>query len=83
MTIPSRIEQNKKLIETFYTAFQNRDGDKMAEFYAPNAHFEDAVFKLEGSRVGSMWKMLCQNGNRTPILSVLRRRIRNLRFFAL
>jgi len=53
---------NKKTLETFYSAFQRRDGETMAKQYAPTAHFEDAVFKLDGSKVGSMWKMLCESG---------------------
>jgi ketosteroid isomerase-like protein len=56
------VEHNKKTIETFYRAFQMRDGETMARAYADNAHFEDAVFKLNGARIGSMWKMLCSNG---------------------
>lgn len=55
-------EQNKKLIETFYSAFQKKDGNTMASLYHPSARFEDAVFKLEGSKIGSMWKMLCLSG---------------------
>jgi hypothetical protein len=55
-------ELNKKTLESFYSAFQKGDGETMAKLYAPSAQFEDAVFKLEGSKIGSMWKMLCQNG---------------------
>ncbi len=62
MANPSSVEQNKKLIETFYTAFQNRDGEFMASCYSSKAQFEDAVFKLGGTRIGAMWKMLCHNG---------------------
>ena len=62
MNQTSSIEINKKVIETFYSAFQKRDGDTMASLYAPTATFEDPVFKLEGTRIGAMWKMLCLNG---------------------
>jgi len=55
-------EKNKIILEAFYSAFQQKDGVTMANLYSPTAHFEDAVFKLEGSKIGSMWKMLCQNG---------------------
>lgn len=62
MNTPSNAEKNKILIEKFYTAFQNRDGETMASCYLPQARFEDAVFKLEGAHIGNMWKMLCQSG---------------------
>lgn len=58
----SKSEENKKIIEDFYTAFQKKDGETMASFYAPQSHFEDAVFSLDGSKIGSMWKMLCAGG---------------------
>jgi ketosteroid isomerase-like protein len=62
MTTDSMTSKNKHILETFYSAFQRRDGETMADCYHPQAQFEDAVFKLEGARVGAMWKMLCQNG---------------------
>lgn len=50
---------NEQLITDFYTAFQNKDGDKMADCYTADAHFSDPVFTdLNGIEVGSMWKML-------------------------
>lgn len=55
-------EANKKILETFYSAFQRKEGETMAQLYSPSAQFEDEVFKLEGSKIGSMWKMLCKNG---------------------
>ena len=59
---PITDETNKKTLETFYSAFQKRDGETMAKLYSPTAQFEDAVFKLEGPKIGAMWKMLCQTG---------------------
>lgn len=59
---PTTDETNKKTLETFYTAFQKRDGETMAKLYTPTAQFEDAVFKLEGPKIGAMWRMLCQSG---------------------
>jgi ketosteroid isomerase-like protein len=50
---------NAQLIERFYTAFQNHDGDTLAASYHPEAVFSDPVFvELRGPRVGAMWKML-------------------------
>ena len=50
---------NQPLIETFYDAFDRRDGDRMAACYAPDAHFSDPVFTdLNGDEPGAMWRML-------------------------
>lgn len=47
------------LIERFYRAFDEHDGDKMAACYAPEVRFSDPVFPdLRGSRAGAMWRML-------------------------
>ena len=52
-------EENKQLIERFYTAFDRRDGGAMAACYAPDARFSDPVFTgLKGSEPGAMWRML-------------------------
>ncbi len=49
-----------KLIEKFYSAFQNLDGESMAECYHPKVFFSDPVFpRLEGKEATAMWKMLC------------------------
>jgi hypothetical protein len=39
----------------FYEAFARRDGDAMAAMYAPDATFEDPVFRLTGPDIGKMW----------------------------
>jgi len=50
---------NLELIERFYAAFDEGDGDAMAACYAPDVRFSDPVFPdLRGSRAGAMWKML-------------------------
>jgi ketosteroid isomerase-like protein len=50
---------NESLIERFYGAFAERDGDTMAACYAPNVEFSDPVFSdLRGSDAGDMWRML-------------------------
>jgi hypothetical protein len=52
---------SKATIEKFYAAFARLDGDTMQACYAPNAHFEDEVFTLDGPRqIGGMWRMLCE-----------------------
>jgi ketosteroid isomerase-like protein len=50
---------NRQLIERFYGAFNNRDGDAMAACYAPSPRFSDPVFQdLRGDEPGAMWRML-------------------------
>jgi hypothetical protein len=50
---------SRELIERFYAAFDARDGDTMAAFYTPRAHFSDPVFTdLNGDEPGAMWRML-------------------------
>ncbi len=50
---------NAALIESFYQAFQRRDGEAMATCYHADVRFSDPVFPdLRGSRAGGMWRML-------------------------
>lgn len=50
-----------KLIERFYKAFDNGDGEAMAACYTPDVHFSDPVFKdLHGERAGAMWRMITE-----------------------
>jgi ketosteroid isomerase-like protein len=59
--------QNKQLLETFYQAFLNFDGEAMASCYHPDAHFSDAVFPdLNGEMPGNMWRMLCHKLQSSP-----------------
>jgi ketosteroid isomerase-like protein len=51
---------NAALIESFYQAFQRRDHVAMARCYGPDIVFQDEVFALEGWRVPTMWRMLCE-----------------------
>ena len=53
---------NAQLIDGFYKAFAARDHAAMQACYAPEATFEDAVFRLRGKEVGAMWHMLCEGG---------------------
>ena len=56
--VPAPDETLRKL----YEALAARDGDSMAASYAPEATFEDPVFRLAGNDVGDMWRMLTERG---------------------
>jgi hypothetical protein len=50
---------NERLINGFYTCFQQLDANGMVECYAPDIVFSDPVFpRLEGKEAGAMWQML-------------------------
>jgi ketosteroid isomerase-like protein len=50
---------NHELIDRFYAAFAQLDGETMAACYGPGARFSDPVFVgLEGAEPGAMSKML-------------------------
>ena len=54
------LHPNVILLQSFYNAFNARDGDAMATAYTPDATFTDPVFVgLSGREVGAMWRMLC------------------------
>jgi uncharacterized protein len=55
-------QPNADLIHAFYSAFQRRDAEAMGACYAPDVHFEDPVFTLDGWRARAMWRMLCERG---------------------
>jgi limonene-1,2-epoxide hydrolase len=49
----------RAVAQAFYGAFARRDGETMANAYAPGARFTDPVFgTLEGEQVGRMWRAL-------------------------
>lgn len=55
--------ENSTLIQTFYTAFQQRDYTTMSSCYHDDITFSDPVFTyLEGKRARAMWHMLCERG---------------------
>lgn len=56
------MHDNAALLDRFYTAFAAKDGAAMAACYAPDVHFTDPVFDLEGPRAGAMWQMLTAQG---------------------
>ncbi len=48
------------IIEKFYSSFKALDAVGMAQCYHEKIEFSDPVFpKLQGAKVGAMWKMLC------------------------
>jgi hypothetical protein len=50
---------NESVVDRFFHAFRDRDGEAMAACYDPRAEFRDPVFgRLEGERIGAMWRML-------------------------
>jgi len=54
------MDQNRELIEKFYTSFQRLDAEAMIGCYHPDIRFSDPVFpNLSGAEVGKMWRMLC------------------------
>jgi ketosteroid isomerase-like protein len=60
----SATHPNAQLIESFYTAFKNRDPEKMIACYAPDVWFSDPVFRdLRGPRAGAMWRMLAERAS--------------------
>lgn len=57
------MEENKILIDAFYTAFQQRDYAAMNACYHDNILFTDPVFtNLIGHEARAMWHMLCERG---------------------
>ncbi|MBI1781914.1 MAG: nuclear transport factor 2 family protein [Sphingobacteriales bacterium] len=53
--------ENERLIERFYTAFQQLDYKTMQDCYAEEAVFSDPAFgTLNGNEVRAMWEMLCK-----------------------
>ena len=55
-------QRTADLVTGFYAAFARRDWAPMAAAYRPEATFRDPVFRLEGWRIGAMWRMLCERG---------------------
>jgi ketosteroid isomerase-like protein len=54
----SQSHDNTTLIRRFYEAFDEGNGEVMAQCYAPDARFEDPVFgQLTGAEAGAMWRM--------------------------
>lgn len=57
------MNDNEKLIDQFYTAFQHKDYVTMQELYHSKASFSDPVFhNLKSQEVKAMWEMLITSG---------------------
>lgn len=58
------IKQHVELIETFYTAFNEKDAKKMASCYHQELEFEDPAFgALDYHQTCAMWAMLLGGNN--------------------
>ena len=56
------MNDNKQVIERFYSAFQQLDYQAMQDCYRDDIVFSDPVFLvLTGNEVKAMWEMLCKN----------------------
>ncbi|HEX5026684.1 MAG TPA: nuclear transport factor 2 family protein [Agriterribacter sp.] len=56
------MDDNKIIIERFYTSFQRLDANAMNACYDDEIIFSDPVFMiLKGDEVKAMWEMLCKN----------------------
>ncbi len=54
------MKANRSTLTRFYSALAHLDPDAMACCYAPDVHFQDEVFSLDGrDQVMAMWRMLC------------------------
>lgn len=52
----------EQIITTFYTAFQNKDAEKMVSLYHDDIEFTDPAFgTLKGEHAKNMWRMLLEN----------------------
>lgn len=56
------MENNTRLVQEFYSAFQQLDAKGMNRCYADDIFFFDPAFgQLRGDEVKAMWAMLCKN----------------------
>tara|TARA_A100000171_G_scaffold50238_1_gene61111 strand:- start:1504 stop:1977 length:474 start_codon:yes stop_codon:yes gene_type:complete len=59
------IQENRLLIDQFYTAFAQKNAEAMNACYAKQAVFEDPAFgRLNDSEITSMWSMLIERGGK-------------------
>lgn len=57
---------SRDIVDKFYTALAERDGETMAGCYHQDVRFEDPAFgELRGTDAGDMWRML--TGNSTDL----------------
>jgi ketosteroid isomerase-like protein len=61
---------NAVLIERFYRALGRRDAEAMIAGYAPDATFDDPVFReLDAAGAAAMWRMLCARGKDLAVVT--------------
>ena len=61
---------NAVLIERFYRALGRRDAEAMIACYAPDATFDDPVFReLDAAGAAAMWRMLCARGKDLAVVA--------------
>ena len=59
------IQENRELIDRFYTAFAQKDAATMNACYANQAVFEDPAFgRLNDAEITAMWSMLIERGGK-------------------
>ncbi|HNP16877.1 MAG TPA: nuclear transport factor 2 family protein [Fulvivirga sp.] len=57
-------QENKDLIVSFYTAFQNKDAESMVNCYHKDIEFQDPAFgTLKGEHACNMWRMLMEKSD--------------------
>lgn len=52
------INPHEEFLRTLFTCFQRKDYQDMAACYAPEAEFNDAIFRVKGKGVAAIWNML-------------------------
>ncbi len=58
------------LVNKFYAAFAQRDGESMVACYHPDVQFSDPVFPdLRGRDAGDMWRMLTATGKDLQVVA--------------
>jgi ketosteroid isomerase-like protein len=69
----------EEVIKEFYTAFQNKNAEKMVACYHDDIVFEDPAFgKLTGLRAKNMWRMLLANSSNLKVeFSIIDKDIKN------
>ena|SRR5215472_11482615 len=60
-------EDTRSALTHFYDSLARRDGEAMAAMYAPDAQFEDPVFRLTGTDIGKMWIALTRRAKEFSI----------------
>lgn len=60
-------DETRALLTHLYDALARRDGEAMAALYAPEATFEDPVFRLRGADIGRMWIALTRRAKQFDV----------------